>query len=441
MRTSRISALAAVSAATVLAVSLSGCAGGTASGPSGKAGAISDVDGEGKTLTVWVMVDDYNDETLEAINEEFTERTGAEVDIQVQQWDGITTKISTALATATPPDVLDIGNTQVASLAVSGGLLDLTPYQDDLEQGQTWLGGLVDPATVDGSLYAVPGFAGTRSVIYNKTMWAEAGVTSAPTTWDELIAALDKVAAAHPADDFAPLYLPGQNWYAGLQFVWDAGGEAAVEEDGQWQGGLSSDEAQQGLEDWLKFQNTYSTEASRTLDTDTPAQTQLFADGKTSAIIASYGQIGRIKEGNPALTDADFGAFPLPGRSGSTQPVMIGGSVWGIPAKSQNTELALVWTKIAASPSIQSEYVYGTNGWIPNSTEGIEAAQSTLSELQKGFFDAALVSKSTPAAARWADLEADKSINEVFASIASGAKSPQEAAAAFDEKAAATLNK
>ncbi len=439
MRNTRITALVAAGLAAAVAASLTGCAGSNGADETGNGTAA--VDGEGKTLTVWVMTDDYNDETIQAINDEFTKQTGAKVDVQVQQWDGITTKITTALSTSTPPDVLDIGNTQVASLAASGGLLDLTSRKKDLEQGQDWLGGLVDPATIDGKLYAVPGFAGTRSVIYNKKMWSEAGVTAAPTTWDELTAALDKVKAAHGEADFAPLYLPGQNWYAGLQFVWDAGGEVAVSDNGTWKGDLSSDKSQKGLEAWKEFQNTYSSAASRTLDTETPAQTQLMADGKASAIIASYGQIGRIKEANPALTDAELGAFPLPGRSGKAQPVMIGGSVWGIAAKSRNAELATTWAKIAASPDIQSKYVYGTNGWIPNSKQGIEAAQSTLNDLQKGFFEAALVSKSTPAAAKWADLEGDKSINDVFSSIASGTKTSEQAAAAFDKKADATLNK
>ncbi|THA31682.1 hypothetical protein E6R18_16580 [Streptomyces sp. A1277] len=46
-----------------------------------------------------------------------------------------------------PPDVLDLGNTQVASFAAAGGPMDLTGYAKDLRQGQKWLAGLEDPAT------------------------------------------------------------------------------------------------------------------------------------------------------------------------------------------------------------------------------------------------------------------------------------------------------
>jgi len=236
--------------------------------------------------------------------------------------------------------------------------------------------------------------------------------------------------------------MPGAYWYAGMQFVWDAGGEIATQDDdGTWSAGLSSDEAQQGLEDFKEFQNTYSTGASQTLDTDVPNQDQIFADGKAGAMLGTNGKIDLIKEANPALTDDSFGTFPFPGKSGESQPVMLGGSDWGIAAKSANSDLALQWVKIAASPEIQSDWVYGNDGWIPNSTDGIEAAQSTLGDIDEGFFSAALNSKATPASGNWAALEGDLSINDLFSSVASGSKSPEAAAESFDSTTDDALNK
>lgn len=440
MRTSKIAMAGALGLAAIVA--LSACSsGGTASAGGGSTKTVPDAKGSGKTLKVWVMTGDYHDETIAAINKEFTKKTGAKVDVQIQQWDGITTKVSTALATSTPPDVLDLGNTQVASYAANGALLDLTPYKKDLAQGQTWLTGLSDPATIDGKLYGVPGFAGARAVIYNKTMWANAGVTTAPTTYDELTADLDKVAAANKSTaDFSPFYLPGQYWYAGMQFVWDAGGTIATAKGDSWTPGLGSAKAQKGLADFKSFQNKYSSPASQTLDTDSPDQDQLFADGKASAILHTNGAIGLIQKANPALKDSDLGSFPFPGKSGKTQPVMLGGSDWGIAAKSKNSDLALAWAKIAASPSIQSKWVYGSDGWIPNSNEGIKKADSTLSDLNKGFFNAALNSRATPANGNWTNLEGDRSINQLFSAIASGSKTPQAAAKSFDTAVDKQLN-
>ena len=86
-------ALGAVGLAATLL--FTACSGG--GGAEGKPSA--DTNGEGKTITVWVMEGDYTDETLGEINKRFTEETKAKVDLQVQTWDGINTKISTSLAT------------------------------------------------------------------------------------------------------------------------------------------------------------------------------------------------------------------------------------------------------------------------------------------------------------------------------------------------------
>lgn len=431
--------LYALSAGLVATLGLTACSGGSSQGADSPQSVPSASNAAGKKITVWVMQDDYTDKTLNAINAQFTKQTGAKVDVQVQQWDGITTKITTALSTSTPPDVLDIGNTQVASFAATGGLADLTSYKKDLQQGQTWLGGLVEPATVDGKLYAVPGFAGARAVIYNKTMWKKAGVTSAPTTMSELESDLAKVKAAQSGSDFSPFYLPGQDWYVGMQFVWSAGGDLATKSGDTWTAGLSTPQAQKGLTAFKKFQNAYSSTASQTLFTDTPDQNQVFADGKTSAIVATNGAIANIQKANPSLKDSDLGTFAMPAAD-DTQPVMLGGSDWGIAAKSKNQQLALQWTKIAASPQMQQKWVFGNDGWIPNSTQATKAATADVPAITKGFFTAALSSKATPASPQWATIEGTKDVNNLFSSIASGKQSVANAAKSFDGKLNKTLN-
>lgn len=439
MRTSRIVAVAGVG--IVAALALSACSSSGNGGSTSGSGTIGKVDGKGKTLTVWAMTGDLSDATLKAINTEFTKETGAHVKVETQQWTDIATKITTALATSTPPDVLDIGNTQVATFAATGGLADLTSYKSALTQGQTWLGGLADPGTIDGKLYGVPSFAGTRAVIYNKQLWTAAGITSAPTTYDELKADLDKLKAANASADFSPFYLPGQYWYAGMQWVWDAGGDIATQSGGKWSAGFSSSGAQSGLAAWKSFQNTYSSKGSQTLNTDKPDQDQVFADGKAGAIIANGWEIGTIQKDNPKLTDDQLGTFPMPGTSGKNQPVMLAGSDWGIAAKSKNQDLARVWVKIAASPSIQKDYVFGKDGWIPNSVEASKTAVDggKVSELQKAFFTAAQVSKATPASGSWASLE-DPGMEQFFQSIASGAQDPAAAAKTWDATVDSTLN-
>ncbi|BDR53141.1 sugar ABC transporter substrate-binding protein [Bombiscardovia nodaiensis] len=404
-------------------------------GASNNKGASGDSNGAGKTVTIWAMKGDYTDETLAAINKAFEKKTGAKVKLQIQQWNNIGTKVTTALSTDTPPDIIDMGNTQVAGYAASGGLMDLTSNKSELTGGNTWVKGLEDPATIDGKLYGVPAFAAARAVIYNKKVWNDAGVTSEPKNWDEFTADLDKIAAKNASNaDFVPFYLPGQYWYSALQFIWDAGGEVAVQKGGSWKGSTSSAESVKGMDQWKAFQNKYSSKASQTVDTLDPSMDQFLADSKTGAILSNSASIVAAKSANKDLKDDDLGTFPMPGQSGKNQTSMVAGSDWAIAAKSKNQKLALEWVKIAASDSVQQEWVFKHDGWLPNSVEGLDKAMNSADfpQVQKGFFEAAKVSKTTPGSPNWATVEGDKSINEFTQSIATGDSSTKDAAQKFD---------
>jgi N,N'-diacetylchitobiose transport system substrate-binding protein len=392
----------------------------------------------GSTLTVWLMDGDLSDQAVAAIDDAFTKQTGAKVDIQIQQWDNINTKLSTALSQDNPPDVLDIGNTDVPLYAATGALADLTSHRAALSRGQHWLPGLVGPATVAGKLYAAPLFAGNRAVIYNKQIWAQAGITAPPTTFSELTSDLDKIKAANPAPDFSAFYLPGQYWYGALQFVWDRGGQIATDTGGKWQGALASPAAQQGLADWRAFQNDYSIAASRDTDNKTPDQDALFAGGKTAAILDS--SINTIVKDNPAIKD-QLGTFPFPSRTpGHDQPVFLGGSDLAIAAKSQHQDLALAYLSAATDPTVQCKAIAGMDGWTPVSTEIIDQATGLLTPTSAAFLAAARSSVATPATPGWATVESDKSIIDFFADIATGRQTPAAAAATFDQHLDQVLN-
>ncbi len=440
MHNRRFGAILAVGAASAMV--LAGCGSNGSSSDKGTDNAAgSGGGGKGQTLTVWYMHGDYSPETMKAMKKQFEKKTGAKVKMQEQQWNGIATKVTTALASDNPPDLIDMGNTQVASYAAKGALMDLTSHKTELEHGQTWLGGLEDPATVDGKLYGMPGFAGARAVVYNKKTWKDAGITKVPTTFDELVTDLKKIKAKHASDpDFSAMYFPGQFWYAGLQFVWDAGGDIATEKDGKWVAGFSSAAAQKGLNDFKKFQNQFSSKASRTLDTDKPPADTIFAQGKAASFIETNAYIDLVLKDNKKLKKSDLGTFPMPGKSGKNQPVMLGGSVWAVAAKSQHPDLALKWLKVAGSPEIQNNWVFGHDKWVPNNEAGAKTAAEKVPQLQKAFFTAALNSKATPASPNWANIEGTKAINHLFSDIASGKKSVKEAASGFDTLLDKTLN-
>ncbi len=104
-------------------------------------------------LDVWLMRDSVSD----AFQKEFEagfEKAHPEIDlkIQIQEWEGIGEKVTAALASNDAPDVIEVGNTQVAQYAQSGGLTDFTGKVDDLD-GDFWLEGLAEPGAWEGRQY------------------------------------------------------------------------------------------------------------------------------------------------------------------------------------------------------------------------------------------------------------------------------------------------
>lgn len=219
----------------IVAVSVVGMMAGVAAcgnGGDGKAKA----DGP-KEITVWVMDGSAPKAWIDAVNAEFSAKhPGVTVKVETQQWKGIQEKVTTALSEDTPPDVLELGNTQTAGYAVTGGLAELT--KDKAKLGaDAWAKGMLASAEIDGKLYSAPWYAANRVVIYDKKAYAKAGVTP-PTTRDEWVAGLEKLKAADPKSQ--PIYLPGQSWYVLAGFVWDEGGDLATKDGAKWKGGLAT---------------------------------------------------------------------------------------------------------------------------------------------------------------------------------------------------------
>ena len=187
------------------------------------------------TLTVWIMNGSLTDAVASQLNTQFEEAHPCLViNYQVQQWNGIVAKLTTALASGTPPDVFEIGNTDAITFEAAGALADLTSDRQMLGGGtsntssdptQNWLGSLNDASMYGGKLMAVPFYAGDRVLIYRTDLFKSAGID--PTTITskaKLIAAAQTLQTANKSvADFSGLYLPGQNWYALIQMIWDAG--------------------------------------------------------------------------------------------------------------------------------------------------------------------------------------------------------------------------
>ena len=418
-----------------VAAALFAAAAGCGSGDDPAEAAAGDT--QAKDITVWLMNGSAPESVIAAVNKEFNAaHPDTTVKVEIQQWDGIQEKTTTALAGNNPPDVLEIGSTLVSKFADSGGLRDLTDKKSELG-GDSWLQGLTDAGTLDGALYGVPYYAGDRAVLYRKDLLAKAGVTTLPTDRASFVAAAEKLQATYGKDPkFSALYFPGQYWYAALPFVWDEGGDVAVKDGDSWKGALDTPESQAGLS-WLKDVVTkYSKAPVNGNENDNDPAVPL-GEGKAAMIIDAGWKVGTVLKAKPALKD-QIGVFPIPGKTaGKTAPVFLGGSNLAVSEGSDAGDLAYEWVKLLAGTKAQTDLAT-TGGVIPNSTTllDIHAKDPILS-----VFDAAAKnSRSTPATPKWANVESSTILQDMLVSIFSGKKSIPDATKDASEAITKTLN-
>jgi len=388
------------------------------------------------TLTVWLMNGSAPQSVIDSVNADFKAKyPKVEVKVEIQQWGDIGTKLDTAYAGSTPPDVVELGNTLVAKYAAAGALEDITSKKSSFDNSGTWLQSLTDSCTVGGKLYCVPYYAGSRAIIYRKDFFASANI-QVPTSIDELATAGQKLMAAHSSDpNFSALYFPGKYWYAALPFVWDFGGDIATQSSGKWQGSLNSDSSQQGL---TKLQSLVSSLSRADKTGDEAKQDAAFAQGHIAMIIANGWEVGVItdpKAGNPALKDK-LGAFPIPSHnSGQSAPVFLGGSDLGIAAKSKHINLANAWVGMLTGQQHMSDMAT-VGGVIPNTTSLLNLGTG----LNTVFFGAAKNSRFVPNSQNWASVESANVLPDMLVKIFTKQQSVADATSAASTRITTILN-
>ncbi len=409
------SRLVAVCATLALAGALAACDSGSSADPSGNGTP------EPAALTVWFMKDSFSDKIVQGFKDDFeSTHPGTTLDIQIQEWDGIGQKVTSALASNDAPDVIEVGNTQVAQYAASGGVTDLTDKVDDLG-GDDWIPGLAEPGKVDGKQYGIPWYAANRVVIYNKDLFQAAGITTPPTTREQWIADTTKLDTGSTQG----IYLPGQNWYTLSGFIWDEGGDLAVQDGDTWKGALDTPEALAGMAFYQKLQALG--DGPKDSDEANPPQADVFAKGDVAQVISAPGGAVAITKANPKL-EGKLGFFPIPGKT-AAQPgaVFTGGSDLIVPAASKHQAMAYEVVKALAGEQFQKTMAVEMS-YVPNKTSfasvlgGNEGAAAMAAGAANGH--------ATPNSPNWAAVEAKNVIKEYMTKVLTGGDAAGAAAAA-----------
>ncbi|WP_308796952.1 ABC transporter substrate-binding protein [Agromyces silvae] len=182
----RSTRLVTLAAATGLAVAaLTGCTAGDGG------------DSDGTTIVWW---HNGTGEPLlglwEDVAAEFEEANpGVTVEVQAYQNEELQrTLIPNALRSGSGVDLYQSwGAGELAAQVEAGYVMDLT---DDVQAEVDALGAVVAPWQIDGQTYGLPYNFGIEGFWYNEDLFAQAGITSTPTTLDELTTAIEQLKAA-----------------------------------------------------------------------------------------------------------------------------------------------------------------------------------------------------------------------------------------------------
>lgn len=144
-----------------------------------------------------------------------SEHKGVTVQIEAIQNEDFEGKLTTAMQDlGSGPDVfMTLGGQKDQDMIDAGQLMDLTNKISDTVKTQ--MAASLDSATYDGKIYGVPTTVQPGGIWYSKDLFAQAGITKVPTTWEELMDACQKLkdAGIDPIAVGAKDAWPAAHWY------------------------------------------------------------------------------------------------------------------------------------------------------------------------------------------------------------------------------------
>ena len=149
---------------------------------------------EGTKVTVFTSILPPEQQLFEQAWSQFEECTG--IDIVYEGSDQFEAQLPTRIAGGNAPDIAFIPQPGLLAKLVQGGGPVPAPESVAANVDQYWNPAWKTYGTVDGTFYAAPLGSNMKSFVwYSPAKFAEWGIT-VPTTWDELFAAADTIAAA-----------------------------------------------------------------------------------------------------------------------------------------------------------------------------------------------------------------------------------------------------
>lgn len=283
----------------ILALVLTACGGGdsSSSGPT--------------EIAVWHGFQDTEGEVFTSLIAQYnTDHPDVRVKELYSSNDLVLQKVLTAVRGDSAPDVAYMFGSWSPNIAQIPQLVDMSPYvSDPAWQWEDFYPGERAAATVDGKVVGVPALVDNLAIVYNKQLFAEAGVEP-PTpdwTWDDFRSAAAKL--TDPGKGQYGWLIPADGsedtvWHY-VPMLWEAGGDLLSQDNEQ---AVFNSEA--GVNALTLLQRMAVDDKSLYLDTTNENGTKLMNSGKIGMLVTGPWDLS-------SLPDIDYGVQVMPTFAGS----------------------------------------------------------------------------------------------------------------------------
>ena len=250
-------------------------------------------------LTVWAM---GNEGTKLSVMADKFMAANPDVNVSVTpvDWGQAVAKLQTAIGGGETPDISQMGTDMMGQFVETGAL---EPVGDAIDPS-VFFESAWQTNVVDGQAYGVPWYVETRVLYYRTDVAEKAGITAAPTTWDEL-KAMAKAMKEQGGAEWG-ISLGTKNAQEYLPFVWSNGGDV-LGEDGAF--ALDSPQAVEALEFYDSFFEEGLTPKSVPEGFDiTPA----FVSGTHPMFFSGPWHVGLITDAGGADIEGKWAVVPMP---------------------------------------------------------------------------------------------------------------------------------
>ncbi|MGW7100058.1 ABC transporter substrate-binding protein [Streptomyces sp. NPDC054838] len=252
-------------------------------------------------------------------------------------------------------DVLNIDVAWTSEFAAAGWIAPLDRGRFPLD---AFLRPVVETATFDGRLYAVPYVTNAGLLYYRKDVLDAEG-EQPPRTWADLVRQAATIAPKHGLDGYAGQFLPYEGLTVNVTEAVHSAGGSILRDDGA-RVTVDSDAARAGLrfladgvrDGWISREALgYKEEESR----------QAFQDGRL-LFLRNWPYVYADASGTGSKVAGKFGVVPLPGPGGPGSSVL-GGSNLAVSSRSRHPASAADLISYLTSERVQRKVL--TEGSLP----------------------------------------------------------------------------